>query len=240
MKKSLVAIAILSLIGVVPVATGAQGAPTSLTDLTGAQIMAIATKAAVGEGTVTRTVIANLLGTGVKSKTTSTLRSGIQTGTVRGHKLDVVYLNGVVYVKLDAALLKSEFGQSLPSLANKWISFTKGHNYFTQFSAGLTLPSLVTILTPAGALSVSTPVTIDGQQTVAVSGDVSGTTSSTQGSQTVYVSTTPPFLPVRVVVLSALSGSTKPAEDIVFKNWGVPVTITRPSSYIASWKTKLG
>ena len=146
MKKSLVGATLLILVGAVP---------TTLIGLSGAQIVAISAKAAVAQDAVTRTVIANLLGSGIHSKTTSTKIGGIQFATVRGHQIDVVYVNSVAYVKMDAYSIKAVFGLTNAKIDNKWISFTSGHNYFAQFSVGLTLPSLVGVLTPGGTLGVS-------------------------------------------------------------------------------------
>ena len=241
MKKFLVAAATLSLLGVVaPIASAGATAPVSLTGLSAAQVVAVTDAAALAKGSVTRSVIADILGNSVTSLTVSLLRSGIQHGSVKGHKVEAIFVNGVVYVKLDAVEAKAYFGASVTGVANKWISFTKGHTGFATFDQGLTLPGLLKIIAPSGTLSVTGPTSIDGQSVLAVSGNLYGATSSIQGTQTLYVSTTAPFLPVSVVVLSALSGSNKPFETISFKNWGVQPTITRPAVFTPSWKTKIG
>ncbi len=240
MKRSLVATVVLGLVIVAPAVGAGATAPTSLSGLTGAQVVAASEAAALAQGAVTRSVTADILGSSLTSLTVTMLRSGIQFGRIKGHKVEAIYLHGVVYVKLDAVAAKTYFGASVTGVANKWISFTKGHTGFAIFDQGLTLPGLLKILGPSGTLSVTGPTTFDSQSVLAVSGNLYGATSSIQGTQTLYVSTTAPFLPVGMVVLSALSGSNRPFETVTFKNWGVQADITRPANFTPSWQTKIG
>jgi hypothetical protein len=237
MKTSLVVAALLGVVGVVPLAVSAGAAPASLTGLSGTQILALTTKAADTAGTVTRVAT---IGSVERSVTTSTLNSATQSGTANGHVIDDVYVAGVVYVKFDAATLTNVFGAKTAPLAHRWIAFTKGHPYFAEFTNGLTLPSLISIMSPAGKLSVSAPLVVGGHSVVQVTGFVHGATSSAQGYQTIDVSTTAPYVPWGLSIRSGSGAASSVVESVAFKNWGASVSITRPLNAIASWKTAIG
>ena len=239
MKRSLIAVTVFAL-AAVPLASVAGATPTSLSGLSGAQIVQVTTKAALAQHAMTRKVSADFLGVTLNSTVTTTLSGGVAFGSVQGHKIETVYLNGVAYVRLDKAAAAIYFGSKGAKLANKWISFTKNHTGYADFSQGMTLPAMCKILSPGGALTVTGPSTVDGQQVLAVAGDLTGQASSTQGTATLYVSTVAPFLPVKLVMFSPLTGTSTPLETIVFKNWGLGTTVVRPSVFTPSWKTAIG
>src|ERR1035438_9432495 len=104
MKKSLTAVAVLSLLGVVATATSAgASAPTSLSGLTASQIIALSVASARTAGSVTRFNSGNVLGVSVKSEFTSTLRSGIGFQSVLGHHVETGFVGAVVSPRSDAA-----------------------------------------------------------------------------------------------------------------------------------------
>jgi hypothetical protein len=101
----------------------------------------------------------------------------------------------------------------------------------------VTLPSVLQELTPAGPLSATT-TTVDGKSVIAVAGKDNATVGVPGGTQTLYVSTTPPFLPVEGKVHATSSGITV---DLVIqmKNWGVALNVIAPKVFTSITKTPL-
>jgi hypothetical protein len=239
MKRTLATVIAVCLLGLIPASEASAGVPSTLTGLSGAQIVNVSIKDALATGSCTRTAVENVLGTAVTSTTTSTLRTGRQTGRVKGHTIHVVFVDSVVYAKFDAGFVTSAFGKSIRSIVNKWVAFNSRSKYYATFADGMTLPLLAKILVPAGTLSVLAPTTMNGRSVIGVAGWPYGATSAADGIQTLYVSSSAPYLPVRMEVRSALSGSNKPLVDVSFKNWGARVTITHPTNFVPSYATPI-
>jgi hypothetical protein len=239
MRKSLTAVAVLSVLGLVPALSSASGAtPTTLTGLSARQIMSTAIKASIGQGSATTVVTTSVLGIKVKEVTISGPRSGSGSEVINGHKGEIIYLNGVVYAKFDAFLVNFNYGVKDSAVANKWISITKGHKFYSNLSSGIAFPSVLQEMQPIGTLSASAPQIINGVSAIGVTGNPNPLSGTTSGSETLYVSTAAPFLPVEVTIKAVESGITV-VLTVIPKNWGVPVTVTAPKDFTSISKTKL-
>lgn len=236
MKKSLTAVAALSVLGVIPALSSASAAPTTLNGLSAQQILSTTLKAANAQKTATSVISTSVLGITLKGVTEAGPSSGIGYLTVNGHKGEIVYLRGVIYFKFDPTIVKFEFNSTSSTVANKWISLTKKSRYFANLAEGDTLPSLLQQLTPAGTLS-ATPTTVNGTSVIALVGKANSTVGAA-GTQTLYVSTTAPFLPVAGKVHASSSGITLDIA-IQMKNWGVTLNVTRPKVATSITKTAL-
>jgi hypothetical protein len=229
MKKSL-AVAALSLAGLVPLVTSASAAsPGSLTGLSARQVLAVTLHAANAQRSAGSVITTSVLGVTIRGVTVSGPRTGNVFIDINGHRGEIVYLKGVLYVKFDAAIVRFEFSKSVPAVADKWISLTTASRYYRSLATGITLPSVLNQLTPAGPVTVSGPMVLDGRSVLAVSGTPNATVGLSGGTQTLYVSVTAPFLPVAGDVTASQSGLNLDIR-ITLKNWGIPVTVTAPRS----------
>ncbi len=241
MKKRIIAVVISScLVGSLTVLTGTSGAtPTSLNGLTGAQIEALALSQMKASGSYTVTVQSVFKGVDATSVTSSTLTSGIRHDVINGQRGERVLVNGVVYVDFPTALEKIYFGKVIPGLADRWVAFTRGQPYYSFFATTMTEPTLAPILSLAGVLSVSAPLTYEAQRVVRVTPDPSPSPSAKGLVEDLYVADTSPFLPVALVIGVHSSASTKTIETATFKNWGAKVTVRAPSHSTPSSAFKL-
>jgi hypothetical protein len=239
MRKSLTAVAVLSVSALVPTLSSAGAAtPTTLTGLSAQQIMSASIKAAIAKKSATTVVTTSVLSINVKEVTVSGPQSGSGSEVIDGHKGEVIYLKGVVYAKFDAYLVHFNYGVTDSAVVNKWISITKGHKFYSNLSSGITFPSVLQEMQPIGTLSASAPKTINGVSAIGITGNPSPLSGTTSGSETLYVSTTTPFLPVEVTIKAVESGITV-VLTVIPKNWSVPVSVTAPKVFTSISKTKL-
>src|ERR1035437_5958227 len=239
MKKSLTAVAALSVLGLVPAVSSASATtPVSLTGLTAKQILNISLKAAVAKKSATTVGTTSVLGISVREVTTSGPRSGYGNESINGHKGSIIYTGGVVYTKFDAFLIKFNYGVTDTAVDNKWISVTKASKFYRSLAQGITYPSVLQQLTPAGTLSALAPTTINGVSAIGIVGKVSATFGLPKGTQTRYVSATAPSPPLTHEVRASERGV---SVDIVItpKNWGVAVSVSPPKVFTPVAKTKL-
>ncbi|HEY5121213.1 MAG TPA: hypothetical protein VII84_06525 [Acidimicrobiales bacterium] len=212
--------------------------PTSLASLTGAQIDSLALAQMKAEGSYTVVAVSSDSDFNASSVTSSTLTSGIRHDDVNGQRGERLFLHGVAYARFSAGLGKIYFNKSVPTLANRWISLTRGHAYYSAFSSAMIEPTLAPLLVLHGTLSVSAPLTFDARSVVAINGDNTVSSGTTSLTETLFVANTPPFVPVALVLTRHQSGSSKTIEEMTFKNWGLPVTVPAPSHSTPSSQLK--
>ena len=202
---------------------------TSLHKLTAAQILNISLSAARAQKSVDSLVTTSIFGLSAKVQTQSGVSSGRSLVNVNGHSGEVLEVNGTVFAKLDAAIVNFEFHTNAPSLANKWISIPRQSRYFSTVSTGITLASVLDEITPAGALTQSI-ASYNGVRVVALSGSANSSLALPGGTQILYVSTKPPFLPVGGRVHLSTSG-VKLDLAVRITHWGVPLRVSAPSTF---------
>jgi len=236
MKRS-VAIGIASILGIVPLVTSAGAStPTTLTGLSASQVLNVSLKAANAQKSAT--TIESALDNQVRVVISSGLRSGYALERLGGHEDEFIYVNGVVYAKFDPTLVHLNYGVTDNSVANKWISVTKGNKFFNYFSTDLTLPSLLLVMHPGGTLGFSAPATINSVSVIGVTGTFGAPKVGVGGTETLYVSTVAPFLPVQLLIMESKSGVTA---NVTFtpKNWGDAVSVVAPKNFTQINRTNL-
>lgn len=239
MKKTLTG-AVLGLLALVPALSGAGASPpASLTGLSPGEILSTSLAAARAKGSATTIGATTVLGVHLRETTTSGLRSGYGYENVNGHEGAVVFLHGVVYAKLDAYLVKLDYGTPDRAVANRWISLTRASKYYTALAEGIAFPSVLQQMHPTGALTTTPVATTDGVATIGVTGGINPALDTASGSETLYVATTAPFLPVEAVVKESQAG-VRATITLTPKNWGVHVTVVAPRGFTSITKTALG
>jgi hypothetical protein len=212
--------------------------PTSLTGLTGAQIDSLALAQMKAEGSYTVVAVSSDSGFTTSSVTSFTLNSGIRHDDFNGQRGERLFLHGVAYARFSAGLGKIYFNKSVPTLANPWISFARGHAYYSVFSSAMTEPTLARLLVLHGTLSVSAHLTFDARSVVAINGGNTVSSGTTLLTETLFVASTAPIVPVALVLTRHQSDSSKTIEEMTFKNWGLPVTVPAPNHSTPSSQLK--
>jgi hypothetical protein len=145
----------------------------------------------------------------------------------------LLVLPGMAYLKGDAAFLQNQLGTSIASAsryAQQWISFQPSYANYAALVEGDTLASALTEATPVGHLSLTSVMTIDGQNVVGVSGGVPADVlpASAKGSEVLYVSTVAPYLPVELAVSGTYNGQSADS-TLTFSDWGERISVVAPS-----------
>ena len=214
-------------------------APTSLTGLSAPQVLHATLAAASTQRTATFTMVADGPGFSERIVTTSGARSGYRSETINGGRGDEVYANGVVYLRFDRPLMALFFRATDPTVVNRWMSLTKGAPWYYALSADVTFPSVLRFMHPLGPVTLTGSATINGVLSVGVTGNIDFPQGPTRGRETLYVSTAPPFLPVRMVIHepSTAVGATI---TLTPKNWAAPIRIVVPRDATSIIRTSLG
>ena len=233
-RKSLAGLVALSLGSWSP--PSAAATPTTLAGLSPRQVLGVSVSAMRVARSVTRISHEFVLARSVTATTLSTGAAALQHVDVLGHRGEIVLVRGVAYVKLDPTLVVDEFHSLVPGVANKWVSFTRRSKYFAGLTTGLTFSSLLNEVPPTGALAMSRPTTLRGVPVVAVTG--TAVTTNLKASATLFIATSPPFLPVQETVTAQSSGV--PVSAVTeFKNWSSVPVIVAPRIFTPSGKLRL-
>ena len=220
---------------------GASSAPhgattrNALVGKSASQVVALAMAAAAAKGSVH--FVSTDTGTGGPGGSTFDVSRNTGKQTVSGAtsgSASFVVISGVAYVQADATFLQNSFGfpaNAASTYAERWISFQSTDTGYQQVVDGDTLASAMTDSTPSGTLTLRGASTIDGEHVLAVSGGLPANLSGSgaTGSLVLYVSSTSPFLPVKVVERGTVSGQSG-TTTIVFSNWGEDVVALAPTN----------
>lgn len=228
-------ISVIATVTMMPIANASPVPP--LSTLNAPQILATSLKAATSQKSATSIVNTSIFGITAQVSTQSGLSSGISRVTVNGHSGEIIDSRGVIYANLDAAIVNFEFHSSAPAVANKWIAVSPRSRYFSNLSLGLTLPSILRELTPTGPLTKSMTV-LNGRSVMSLTGRDNAAVGLPGGTQTLYVSTSAPFLPVGGHVHAATSGITFDLK-IQLKDWGRPLRVNVPKTFTSIAATAL-
>ena len=115
-----------------------------------------------------------------------------------------------------------------PQLANRWISVVATDSNYGDVSAGVTLASVLEETAITGPFTTGAPTTIGGVAVIPVTGQVPVASGDPKSSGTLYVTTGPSPLPVRLDTVAA-DGS---KGTVSFSGWRVSVPLAAPSGAI--------
>jgi hypothetical protein len=149
------------------------------------------------------------------------LDGGTETTRLIGEKL-YMYANAKAYVE--------DFGVKKPTLANEWVLVPSTNKNYGNIADAILVPSVMQQLGDVGSLKEVGDVTIDGKAALALRGS-----AGASGTETVYVSTSAPYLPIAVVA-DATEDGRKITNDLVFSKWGEKFTVNTPSKYVVATK----
>ncbi|MBU6516162.1 MAG: hypothetical protein KGQ78_09740 [Acidobacteria bacterium] len=230
---SRVLVTLASTIGLVTtsaVHAGAAGTatPRNFASEPGHQIIATALAAASAMGSVTASSSTTISGQDYSLVTVSSATAGQQILRVGAAKTLVRVVDGTVYINDTDTAIQAQFGVSAPKYANRWIEIPPGSSHFAQFNTFILLPSLMSEVAPAGALTTTKMTTVDKTSVVGVTGRPNIHLGLASGSETLYVAANAPHVPVRLVASDVVQGK-REVFVISFAHWGQRVSIRRPT-----------
>jgi hypothetical protein len=158
-------------------------------------------------------------------------RQVIKLGTTG--QVTILFIAGVGYVQANAAGLAGVFQvpqQQADEFAGQWIALRPGEKLgqstYDDVTAGITLSSLATELTPGGAVSLGTPSTVKSQRVLTLREPVAASAGMPATARAVlYVTDTAPVRPVLSEVTNAGSSDVQ----VYFSDWGETVHLTAPA-----------
>jgi hypothetical protein len=217
--------------------TGAASAapPSALSGKTPQQILTIVVAAEKAQGSCLWGENFRWGGWSVHSTTHSGVGKGNQTiaGTLWGNGTVLVVSPKMAYGKGDAKFLETQLSLTAGQAAKhvgQWISIPSSSPSFASFTGGLTLSSVTWGAKLVAPLRLTKSATVDGKRVVGVSGWAPDFTKG-KVTDTLYVATAAPNLPVELVQHGTANGYTFAATD-PFLGWGEAVSVTAPSKAI--------
>lgn len=244
MKKVPTAVATLVVALLTPLGTvGSAGAtprslPASIVNLSARQIANIALASARAKGTCTNVSSGASVGLSFGATTESASNSAEQTIHFNAASAEARLVAGTAYVKMNAKFIELDFGRSAPQLASRWISLTRSDAAYRDVVTGMLLPSVLSQVLPAGTLSKSKPTTLFGVGVIAISGSANARLGLTSSKQTMFVSTSAPFLPVALDAAGRSRGIPTTL-TVTFSHWGQGLHVAAPASALPISATTL-
>jgi len=201
--------------------SSASSSGNGIASKTPTEIVAAAKTAAVGAAT------AHVAGTVVNEGKPISLDMELVAGkggrgkiTLEGLSIDLIQINGAVYINGSTAFYRHVAGPAAAQLLHgKWLKAPASSGNFASLASLTNLGKLIdSTLASHGKLSSAGTKTISGQTAV-------GVTDVAKGG-TLYVATTGSAYPIEIVK-SGVSGG-----KIVFDRWNKAVTLTAPANAI--------
>jgi hypothetical protein len=200
---------------------GSSARDNGVASRTPAQIVALATSAAVGAASVH--VAGSIVGEGKPISLNMELdaqKGGQGRVTLGDLSIELVNVDRAVYIKTGAAFYSRFAGHAAArALRGRWLRGSNTVGPLASFTSLTNLRKLLSgTLAGHGALSRAASTTVEGRQAVAV--------SDAAGNGTLYVASTGTPYPLEIVKRGANGGK------LVFNKWNQPVSLAVPPNPI--------
>jgi hypothetical protein len=172
-------------------------------------------------------------GTKWNSVLDSSLHDSHQTGQGSGGRELVDVIGSDVYIDGNETYYLTATGLDKPKLANRWVLVTSTSALYHDNQSGELLTSLAKSVFQLNSPQNDGVVTYDGHRVIKVSGKLPSSSGAPNSPQTVYISTTAPYLPV-AYVLRVSSDDESIAITSTFSKWGESVKVVAPSQYVTA------
>ena len=219
--------------------SGSSGTPSAspFAGKTPAQVLAMATAAALAKGSVHVVDDDNIGGVGtVHWVTDAGTPQGKQIGAGSiGNCTILVTSAQVAYLRGDATCLENTLGlppQEATTYAGRWIAVPSSSSDYSGLVTGVTDSSMMTGVTPSAPLRFTKPTTIDGKSVMGISGGLGPYATGSVGTQVLYISTAAPYLPVAFVLHGTQSNGKPLTSSSHMSNYGESVVVTEPAHSI--------
>jgi hypothetical protein len=161
--------------------------------------------------------------------TDSALKYGDQVQSLDGGTETTRLIGKKLYMYANARAYEEDFGVKKPTLANEWVQVPSTNKNYGNIADAILVPSVMQQLVDVGSLKEAGEATVDGKKALALRN------TGSSGTETVYVSTSAPYLPIAVVA-DATEDGRKITNDLVFSKWGEKFTVKKPSKYVVATK----
>ncbi len=209
-----------SLIGV----SGASAATKSA-----AQVLQLSVSAMHAEGSFHYESTASIGGVvAITLSTNSALTYGDQVQSLAGGVETTRLIGKTLYMNADAKAYSADFGVKKTTLADKWVLVPSSNKNYANISSAILVPSVLQQLVDVNHLKEVGVGTVNGQTAIEIHAD-----AGASGTETVYVSTTAPYLPVAVAAVSTEDGE-KVSDELVFSDWGEKFTVAKPAAFVVA------
>lgn len=244
MKKSLTIVVALGVMALTPLdAAGATtstrtSSPAGIVSLSPRQIATISLTNARAKGSCTNVSHGASVGLSFGATTRSGAKLAEQTLEFNKSRGTALLIGATVYVRMSAELITLEFGRSAPQLANRWISIRPSDAAYSGVTTGMLFSSMLAQVLPAGTLSKSKVVTLDGVKVIAISGSGNVHLGLRSSKQTLFVAARAPYLPVALDAAGRSQG-VPTTLTVTFSHWGKPLHLAAPTPSLPFASTTL-
>ncbi len=156
-----------------------------------------------------------------------------------GRGASTIVLDGsALYLKANALGMTQQLQATDPLLVGRWISIATTDAPYATVAAGITIAAQLNETYPAmGRADVEKVVEVDGVHVLQIRGPVAGSIGA-NGTTTIDLSLTAPYLPIRSVTVTHGSGGTL-VSTTRFSRWGKRQPTPQPTHAIAYSSTAL-
>jgi hypothetical protein len=208
-----------TLVGALPASGASQKSP--------AQLLQLSVSAMRSEGSFHYDSTSSFSGVvAITLSTDSSLNDGVQVQKLDGGTETTRLIGKSLYLYANEKAYEADFGVKKTTLANEWVLVPSSNKNYANISSAILIPSVMQQLVDVNDLKEVGAVTVNGQTTLAIRGN-----AGASGTETVYVSTAAPYLPVAVSAVGTEDGQ-KVSDELVFSRWGEKFSVATPSKYV--------
>jgi hypothetical protein len=146
--------------------------------------------------------------------TNSSITDGDQIQLLDGGVETTRLIGKTLYMIADAKAYAADFGVKKTTLANKWVLVPSTNKNYANISSAILVPSVMQQLVDVDDLKEVGVGTVNGHTALEIRGN-----AGASGTETVYVSTAAPYLPIAVSATGTEDGE-KVSDQLVFSKWG--------------------
>jgi hypothetical protein len=196
MKRIALAIAIVLPLNLFVLAVSHAGATTNpFASMTPSQILIQAANGEIASGSVRVTDRITFPGVSTASATLDTsVAASREVTSARSQKSAVRIVDKKDFLFANEKYYIAETGKAQPSYVNKWVLIPKGNPLYVRTEVNQLIVPLIESVIQMYTLKDLGVTTFNGHQTVAVSGELPAGSVAPKSIQTVYVTTTAPYL----------------------------------------------
>jgi hypothetical protein len=213
----------------VTLATSSLGAGAATK--TAAQILQISVSSMKTEGSFHYDSTSSIAGkVALSLSTDSSLTYGTQTQKLDGGTETTRLIGTTLYMYANAKAYAQDFDVAKTTLANKWVLVPSTNKNYGNIADAILVKSVMQQLLDIGSVKDVGTASFDGHTALELRGN-----AGASGNETIYVSTTAPYLPIGLSAEATEEGH-KILNELVFSKWGEKFSVKVPSTYVVATK----
>lgn len=167
----------------------------------------------------------------VRVTTDSSLTYGVHVQSFDGGTETTRLIGKSLYMYADEKAYSADFGLKHSSLADQWVLVPPSNANYANMSSAILVPSVMQQLVDIDDLKEVGVANVNGQEALELRGN-----AGESGTETIYVSTASPYLPIAVSAVSTQDGE-RVTDELVFSRWGEKFKVAAPASYVVATKS---